>query len=46
MKLSSDAVTELAKLRSNIAAMQKDEKELTKELIVSLRVEPNENYKE
>jgi 5-bromo-4-chloroindolyl phosphate hydrolysis protein len=32
MKLSSDVVTELAQLRSNIAALKKDESELTDKL--------------
>ncbi len=32
MKHTSDVVTELAQLRSNIASMQKDEKELTQKL--------------
>lgn len=32
MKLTSDVVTELAQLRSNIAALQKDEKKLTEDL--------------
>jgi hypothetical protein len=44
MKLTPDVVSELAKLRSNIKAMQKDEKELTDKLKEQMEKEELEAY--
>ena len=42
--LTSDAVTELAQLRSNISALQKEEKELTKDLKDKMQEEKLSEY--